>query len=67
MRTLGIVDDMPFGKFKGQNIGELIDKEPRYMHWLLNQRGQGIFDQETERFIDNAEAELHANDDETHL
>lgn len=53
-QPLGIIDDMPFGKYKARNIGELIDEDPGYMHFLLNARNKGFFDEETERFIDEA-------------
>lgn len=52
---LGIIDDMPFGQYQGRNIGHMIDEDPDYMYWLLNNKNKGFFDEETERFIEEAQ------------
>jgi hypothetical protein len=35
-RTLGFDDPMPFGKFKGETISDLLDDEPEYIRWLID-------------------------------
>jgi hypothetical protein len=34
-RALGLHDEMPFGQYEGKTIEELIDDEPGYVKWLL--------------------------------
>lgn len=33
MKTL--LDTMPFGKYKGMSVGDMIDLDCRYVKWLL--------------------------------
>ena len=32
---LGIDDKMTFGKYKGKEIGEIIDDDPSYLEWAV--------------------------------
>ena len=29
-------DVLPFGKYRGEMVGEVFDKDPSYLHWLMN-------------------------------
>jgi uncharacterized protein (DUF3820 family) len=33
---LSILDFMPFGRYKGELIGTVIEDEPRYIYWAIN-------------------------------
>lgn len=35
---LGLTDVMPFGKWKGQTVQEVITKDPGYMNWLRDEK-----------------------------
>jgi hypothetical protein len=35
-KELSIVDKMPFGKFAGELIGTIIEDEPTYIFWAIN-------------------------------
>lgn len=32
----GIIDNMPLGQYAGELIGTLIESEPNYIHWMIN-------------------------------
>lgn len=35
--TLGLSDEMPFGKHKGKSVQEVLDEEPDYLRWMLRE------------------------------
>lgn len=36
MKELSILDTMPFGKYRGDLIGTVIEEDPRYIYWAIN-------------------------------
>lgn len=36
MREYSILDTMPFGKYKGELIGTVIEENPDYIYWAIN-------------------------------
>lgn len=35
MKLFGITDFMPFGRFKGDFVGTVIEEDPAYIEWAL--------------------------------
>jgi uncharacterized protein (DUF3820 family) len=33
---LGITDPMPIGKYRGQLVGTIIEEDPSYIRWMIN-------------------------------
>jgi len=36
MREFSILDTMPFGKYKGELIRTVIEEDPDYIYWAIN-------------------------------
>lgn len=43
-------NEMPFGKYKGELVADVIDDHPQYMVWLLGEK-PGMFTDDVEREI----------------
>lgn len=41
-RPLGLSDAMPFGKYAGDELREVLDNDPEYLRWLVGMRGKGF-------------------------
>ena len=50
MKVLGLEDDMPFGKYEGEQIEDLIEDHPHYVKWLVEDTDTQ-FDEETMELI----------------
>ena len=46
----GMNDTMPFGKYKDQNIGDLIEKDPSYIAWCKDNLNFNL-DEECQEFL----------------
>lgn len=42
-------DEMPFGKYAGDRISDIIDDDARYLLWLMSEKGPGFFTDGVER------------------
>lgn len=49
-KPLDFEDEMPFGKYKGETVADVIDDDSGYMVWLLTE-GKCSFTNEVEREI----------------
>lgn len=49
-QPLDFEDEMPFGKYKGTTVAEVIDDDPQYMVWLYGEK-PGTFTSDVEREI----------------
>lgn len=49
--SLGLTDVMPFGKFKGEQVEDLIYDEPSYMTWLVEEEVTE-FDEEVTKIME---------------
>lgn len=47
---LDFEDEMPFGKYKGQTVADVIDDDPQYMVWLTGEKPE-TFTDEVEREV----------------
>lgn len=36
MKVYGLLDDMPFGKYKGTELRQVIEDDPDYISWALS-------------------------------
>ncbi len=36
MKLYGVLDEMPWGKYEGELVGSLIEVDPEYIHWMVN-------------------------------
>jgi uncharacterized protein (DUF3820 family) len=51
---LGIYDPVPFGKYKGELVGTVIEDDPKYARWLMNDTDLE-FDVESHRYLKECE------------
>lgn len=45
-QTLSLSDKMPFGKYAGLKIGELIERDPNYVAWAIKNIGSFTLNKE---------------------
>jgi len=50
MNKLNQFDEMPFGKYKGELIGTVIEDDPQYIYWAINQTSLRI-DEPTMKYL----------------
>lgn len=48
MKALGILDVMPWGKYKGELIGTVCEDDPGYLVWALEATSLELDEQPTE-------------------
>lgn len=50
--TLRLEDVMPFGKFSGELVEDVVRSEPQYISWLIGQNGKTNFDPEVLQLLE---------------
>ena len=55
MKVLKLDDEMPFGKHKGKQVEDLVEDEPSYIRWLV-ENANTEFDNETLEALEKREA-----------
>ncbi|MEM8487666.1 MAG: hypothetical protein AAF564_19095 [Bacteroidota bacterium] len=45
-QPLSLADKMPFGKYAGMTIGDLISRDPNYVAWAIKTIGSFILDED---------------------
>jgi len=35
LKTLALLDSLPFGKHKGEVVGTVIEEDPSYIRWMM--------------------------------
>lgn len=51
-KPLSLDDNMPYGKYKGQTLREIISKDKDYMEWIIEQHSLNVTDDVNE-YIDS--------------
>lgn len=51
MKRYSVLDAMPFGQYKGTLIGSIIEEDPRYMAWIVDERGALNLDEEALEYL----------------
>ena len=55
MKVLKLDDEMTFGKHKGKQVEDLVEDDPSYIRWLVENAGTE-FDNETLEALEKREA-----------
>ncbi len=55
MRTLTLESDMPFGKYKGRQVEDVIEDDPSYVRWMAENSDNIEFDNEALEALEKRE------------
>lgn len=53
MTTFKLKDKLTFGKYKGQSVDEVIDNDPDYLVWAVEEIDWFELDEETEKELED--------------
>lgn len=51
--ALSVLDAMPFGKYRGQIVGTVIEEDAEYVAWLLRETENFDLDEDALRYLES--------------